>query len=203
MLINDEVYDGGLVGVALSGPISVRTIISQGCRPIGERYVITKAENNMIHELGGSPALEHLQATFESLSREEQQIAHRALHLGLLIDEHRNRFERGDFLVRNLIGADRNSGSVAIGDVVKEGQTVQFHLRDAQSASEDLQCLLAADRSRRVRSGEGSVPWVSVGEAVIGVRPPCGVGMAAAGACLRFTVSAPVRRREVRREGGR
>lgn len=147
MLVNDEMYDGGLVGVALSGPICVRTIISQGCRPIGERYVITKAENNVIHELGGSAALEHLQVTFESLSSEEQHQAHRALHLGLLIDEHRNRFERGDFLVRNLIGADRNAGSVAIGDVVREGQTVQFHLRDAQSASEDLHFLLAADRS--------------------------------------------------------
>ena len=147
MLVNDEVYDGGLVGVVLSGPICVRTIISQGCRPIGERYVITKAENNVIQELGGAPALEHLQATFESLSSEEQHRAHRALHLGLLIDEHRNRFERGDFLVRNLIGADRTSGSVAIGDVVREGQTVQFHLRDAQSASEDLHVLLAADRS--------------------------------------------------------
>ncbi len=135
------------MGVALSGPICVRTIISQGCRPIGERYVITKAENNVIHELGGSAALEHLQATFESLSSKEQHQAHQALHLGLLINEHRNRFERGDFLVRNLIGADRNSGSVAIGDVVREGQTVQFHLRDAQSASEDLHFLLAADRS--------------------------------------------------------
>jgi len=163
VLINDEVYDGGLVGVALSGPISVRTIISQGCRPIGERYVITKAENNMIHELGGSPALEHLQATFESLSREEQQIAHRALHLGLLIDEHRNRFERGDFLVRNLIGADRNSGSVAIGDMVKEGQTVQFHLRDAQSASEDLQLLLAADRSRHQQLPLGALVFSCCG----------------------------------------
>ncbi|HET8579964.1 MAG TPA: FIST N-terminal domain-containing protein [Nitrospiraceae bacterium] len=147
MLLNDEVYDEGLVGVALSGPICIRTIISQGCRPIGERYVITKAENNVIYELGGSPALEHLQATFESLSSDEQNLAHRALHLGVLIDEHRNRFERGDFLVRNLIGADRSSGSVAIGDMVREGQTVQFHLRDAKSASEDLHSLLAAYRS--------------------------------------------------------
>src|SRR5207249_11639035 len=106
------------VGVALSGPISVRTIISQGCRPIGERYVITKAENNMIHELGGSSALEHLQATFESLSRAEQQIAHRALHLGLLIDAHRNRFERGEYLVRKLIVAVSLFVSVAICDIV-------------------------------------------------------------------------------------
>lgn len=148
LLLNDEVYDGGLVGLALSGRITVRTVVSQGCRPIGAPYVVTKAEQNVIHELGGAPALERLQAVFESLGGDERHMAHRALHLGVVIDEHRDRFERGDFLVRNLIGADRGSGSVAIGDQVQEGQTVQFHLRDAQSASEDLNLLLADDRSR-------------------------------------------------------
>jgi small ligand-binding sensory domain FIST len=147
LILNDEVYDGGLVGVALSGRIAVRMVVSQGCRPIGEPYVVTKAEQNVIHELGGVPALERLQTLFESLGGDERRIAQRALHLGIVIDEHRDRFERGDFLVRNLIGADRGSGSVAIGDQVQEGQTVQFHLRDAQSASEDLNLLLAADRS--------------------------------------------------------
>jgi small ligand-binding sensory domain FIST len=122
-------------------------VVSQGCRPIGEPYVVTKAEQNVIHELGGVPALDRLQTLFESLGGDERRIAQRALHLGIVIDEHRDRFERGDFLVRNLIGADRGSGSVAIGDQVQEGQTVQFHLRDAQSASEDLNLLLAADRS--------------------------------------------------------
>jgi small ligand-binding sensory domain FIST len=147
MVLNDAVYEDGMVGVALSGPVSIRTVVSQGCRPIGERYVVTKAEHNVIHELGGAPALERLQAVFESLSREQRRLAHQALHVGIVMDEHRNRFERGDFLVRNLIGADRESGSVAIGDRVREGQTVQFHVRDAESASEDLHLLLAADRS--------------------------------------------------------
>jgi small ligand-binding sensory domain FIST len=147
MVLNDAVYEDGLVGVALSGPVSIRTVVSQGCRPIGERYVVTKAEHNVIHELGGVSALERLQAVFESLPREERRLAHQALHVGIVLDEHRNRFERGDFLVRNLIGADRESGSVAIGDHVREGQTVQFHVRDAGSASEDLHLLLAADRS--------------------------------------------------------
>ncbi|MBI4401411.1 MAG: FIST C-terminal domain-containing protein [Nitrospirae bacterium] len=157
MILNDAVYDGGLVGVAVFGPVSIRTVVSQGCRPIGERYVVTKAERNVIHELGGSQALERLQTAFESLSGEERRHAHRALHIGIVIDEQRNRFERGDFLVRNLIGADRESGSVAIGDMVKEGQTVQFHLRDAQSASEDLHLLLAADRARHKQPPLGAL----------------------------------------------
>ena len=152
MILNDEVSEGGVVGVAVSGPVSIRTVVSQGCRPIGERYMITRAEHNVIHELGGTPALERLQAVLEALSGDERRLAHQALHIGLVMDEHRNRFERGDFLVRNLIGADRKSGSMAVGDMVKEGQTVQFHVRDGRSASEDLHVALAADRARHEKA---------------------------------------------------
>ena len=147
LIFHEQVYENGLVGVRLSGPLEIRPIISQGCRPIGERYVVTKAENNLIHEMGGTPALERLQTVFESLGEEDRRRAHRALHMGIVIDEQGHHFERGDFLVRNLVGADQTTGAVAIGDVVREGQTVQFHLRDAQSASEDLNLLLAADRA--------------------------------------------------------
>lgn len=146
LILNDDVFDGGIVGVRLSGAVEIRPIISQGCRLIGERYVVTKADRNLIHELGGQPALERLQTVFEALSEEDRQ---RALQLGIVIDEHRDRFDRGDFLIRNLLGADRSTGALAVGDVVQEGQTVQFHLRDADSASEDLTSLLAADRSGR------------------------------------------------------
>ncbi len=148
MLLNEEVYDGGLVGVALAGAVNIRTVISQGCRPVGERYVVTRAEHNVIHELGGKPALEQLQSVFHSLSPTEQRLAHQALHLGIVIDEHKSDFERGDFLVRNLIGADRGAGSLAIGEIVQEGQTVQFHVRDADAASEDLSELVARDHAR-------------------------------------------------------
>jgi small ligand-binding sensory domain FIST len=147
LLLNNQVFDGGVVGVQLTGPIAVRTVTSQGCRPIGERFVVTRAEGNLIYELGGVSALKRLQDVFESLGGAQRRDAHRALHLGIVIDEHRSHFERGDFLVRNLIGADQQAGAVAIGDVVQEGQTVQFHLRDAKSASDDLHFLLAADRA--------------------------------------------------------
>lgn len=148
MLLNEEVYEGGLVGVALAGAVNIRTVISQGCRPVGERYVVTRAEDNVIHELGGKPALEQLQRAFHSLAPAEQRLAHQALHLGVVIDEHKSDFERGDFLVRNLIGADRATGSLAVGETVQEGQTVQFHVRDAEAASEDLSVLVARDHAR-------------------------------------------------------
>lgn len=148
ILLNEQVFDGGLVGVQLTGPIAVRPVISQGCRPIGERFVVTRSEENLIYELGGISALKRLQDVFESLAGTQRRDAHRALHLGIVIDEHRSHFERGDFLVRNLIGADQQAGAIAIGDIVQEGQTVQFHLRDAKSASDDLHFLLAADRTK-------------------------------------------------------
>ena len=146
-VLNDEIHDAGLVGVALSGGVSVKTVVSQGCRPIGERYVITKAEENVIHELSGMPALQRLQDVYQSLRSEERVLAHRALHIGIAIDEHRERFDRGDFLVRNLIGADQETGAVVIGDIAQEGQTIQFHVRDGQSAHDDLKDLLAASRN--------------------------------------------------------
>lgn len=148
LVLNDQVYESGLVGVRISGAVDIRPVISQGCRVIGERFVVTKAERNLIHELGGAPALERLQAVFESMPEEDRSRANRAVHLGIVIDEHRNRFERGDFLIRNLLGADRTTGAVAIGDMVQEGQTVQFQLRDAASASEEFNSLLAADHAR-------------------------------------------------------
>jgi len=157
MILNNEVYGDGLVGVALSGPMEVRTIVSQGCRPIGERYVITKAEHNVIQELGGQPAIERLQGMFESLSAEERRLAHEALHIGIVMDEHRNQFGRGDFLVRNLVGLDRETGSLAVGDHLREGQTVQFHVRDARTATEDLHLLLAADRARNCPPAKGAL----------------------------------------------
>lgn len=144
LFLDDVVHTDGLVGVALSGPITVHTVISQGCRPIGERFIVTKAEHNVIQELGGRPALHCLQTVFSQLSSEERAQAQRALHIGIAMDEQRAQFTRGDFLIRNLLGADQQTGAIVIGDVVQEGQTVQFQVRDAQAADEDLRVLLAA-----------------------------------------------------------
>ncbi len=146
LFLEDRVYTDGLVGVALGGNISVRTVISQGCRPIGDRFIVTKAEHNVIQELGGVPALHCLQTVFGQLGAEERAQAQRALHIGIAMDEQRAQFSRGDFLIRNLIGADQQTGAIVIGDVVQEGQTVQFQVRDAQSADQDLRALLASPR---------------------------------------------------------
>lgn len=146
LVLNGEVMEKGLVGVALWGPVSIRTLVSQGCQPIGERFVVTKAERNIIYELGGAPTLARLQETLHGLGQEEGQKAAMSVQVGVAFDEQRERFDRGDFLIRGLLGADQRSGGVAISDVVKEGQTIQFHVRDPKAASEDFNLLLAHDR---------------------------------------------------------
>ena len=146
LVLNQEIFESGMVGVALWGPISIRTVVSQGCQPIGERYVVTRAERNIIYELGGVRTLECLQQTIQTLVELRGQQAVMALQVGVAIDEQRGHFQRGDFLIRGLVGADRQSGGVAVSDVVQEGQTIQFHIRDVNAASEDLNLLLAQDR---------------------------------------------------------
>ncbi len=146
LVLNGRIVEEGLIGVALWGPVWIRTLVSQGCQPIGERYVVTKAEKNIIYELGGMPTLERLQETLQGLGPERGKQVAMAVQVGVAFDEQRERFNRGDFLIRGLLGADQRSGGVAISDIVKEGQTIQFHVRDPQAASEDLNLLLAQDR---------------------------------------------------------
>jgi small ligand-binding sensory domain FIST len=134
----------GAVAVMLYGPLRLRTIVSQGCRPIGTHFVITKAERNVIYELGGKPALLRLKEIFDTLPTHEQQLVQQGLHVGRVVSEYQDRFQQGDFLVRNVMGIDPDNGAIAIGDYVRAGQTVQFHIRDQQSADEELRQLLAA-----------------------------------------------------------
>jgi small ligand-binding sensory domain FIST len=143
LVLDDRILDNGAVGVLVDGGIEVRTLVSQGCRPIGRPYVVTRAQRNFVEELGGQPALERLQEVATGATEEERELLRSGLHVGLVVDEHKAEFERGDFLVRNLLGADRESGALAVGDRVTVGQTVQFHVRDADAADEDLRELLA------------------------------------------------------------
>ena len=143
LVLDDRVVDEGAVGVFVDGGgIEVRTLVSQGCRPIGRPYVVTRSEQNLIEELGGKPAIERLQELAGAASEEERELLRRGLHVGLVVDEHKAEFSRGDFLVRNLLGADESSGALAVGEQVSVGQTVQFHVRDAGAADEDLREML-------------------------------------------------------------
>ncbi len=142
VFLNERAYADGAVAVALSGAIGLRAVVSQGCQPIGEPWIITDAERNIIRTISGRPAYEVLVDTLRSLPPEMQRRARTNLLVGLAIDEYRDSFGRGDFLIRNLMGVDPENGAMAIGAYPRVGQTIQFQLRDAAAADEDLHALL-------------------------------------------------------------
>jgi small ligand-binding sensory domain FIST len=139
LILGRDVPDRGAVAVYLNGNLRVRSVVSQGCRPIGSHFIITRAEKNVIHELGGVTAYDRL----KELATHEQEMVREGLHLGRVVNEYQDRFEQGDFLVRNVLGVDPDTGAIAIGDYVRPGQTVQFHVRDAQTADAELRQLLS------------------------------------------------------------
>ncbi len=143
LLLNHEVWNGGAVVAVVSGA-RVEPLVSQGCTPIGSPATVTRAENNVIYEMGGQSPIERIRETYGRATPEERVLMQHGLHVGTVIDEYRTEFHRGDFLIRGVLGADPETGAVAVGDIVDVGRTVQFHVRDAASADEDLRALLAA-----------------------------------------------------------
>jgi small ligand-binding sensory domain FIST len=153
MLLGCEVVPTGAVSVLLQGELGYRSIVSQGCRPIGKPLVVTKAQENVILELGGKPPLQQLQEIWLTLTPRDYQLVQRGLMIGRAVSEYRDTFRRGDFLVRHLVGLDRTTGAVAVADRVRVGQTVQFHVRDADTADEDLRLLLGSAGGAAGRRG--------------------------------------------------
>lgn len=146
LFLDDKTYDEGAIGVGLTGRIALRTVVSQGCRPIGEPFTVTRADKNIVFELAGRPPMKVLQDMLPQLPARDQKLARSALFLGRVINEYQEEFSRGDFLIRNLIGSDPQSGALAVGDWMRTGQTVQFQVRDAETADEDLRHLLTEER---------------------------------------------------------
>ena len=147
LVLNGEVVADGAVGVLLDANTAATTLVSQGCRPVGQPLVVTRAERNVIYEIAGRPALERLQELAASLSPDDRRLLAAGVHLGRVMDESRAEFGRGDFLVRQVVGADREAQSLAVGDEIEVGTTIQFHVRDADSADEDLRALLTGASS--------------------------------------------------------
>ena len=142
LFLDDQALRSGGVGLTISGPLELDCIVSQGCRPIGEHFRVTKVDGNVVLELGGKPALDVLQNLAKRADAKERDFLQGGLLLGGVIDENRSHFGRGDFLVRSILGIDRKRKGIAAGEFYRLGKTVQFHVRDPQTAVEDLQLLL-------------------------------------------------------------
>ncbi|HKA84241.1 MAG TPA: FIST N-terminal domain-containing protein [Acidimicrobiales bacterium] len=143
LVVDDEVMSSGGVGIVLPGGVATSAVVSQGCRPIGDPMIVTRAEGNLVMEIAGRPALDRLDELVHAADDEERALLASGLQIGIAIDEHRATFERGDFLIRGVVGADRRRRALAVGDQVEVGTTVQFQVRDAVAADEDLRAMLA------------------------------------------------------------
>jgi len=137
--------DEPAIAIGFSG-LELEGVVSQGCRPIGQPYTITGADGNIVSGIGSKPAFDMLEAAFNSLEEEEKKGAQGNILAGLAMSEYLERFARGDFLVRSILGGDRENGALALAASPQVGQTLQFQLRDAHSAHEDLEELLELHR---------------------------------------------------------
>ena len=144
LVLDATVTTSGAVGVFVAGH-EIRTVVSQGCRPVGQPFVVTKGQGNRIEELAGLPAIDRVQECAAAAGADDRELMRAGLHLGLVVDEHRVDFGRGDFLVRNVLGGDPDTGAIVVGDEISVGQTVQFHVRDAAAADDDLREMLAGE----------------------------------------------------------
>jgi small ligand-binding sensory domain FIST len=178
LFCNYELYREGTVGVALTGNVVLETIVAQGCRPIGDAYQVTNGERNIILELAepdqaqattfsekSRTALEILRDLIENLSEADRQLAQHSLFVGVARDEFKQDLGHGDFLIRNLLGVDPRVGAIAIGDRVRPGQRIQFHLRDAEASAQDLELLLQRYQkdSSEASSAAGALMFACLG----------------------------------------
>jgi small ligand-binding sensory domain FIST len=149
LILNKNYYEEGCIGLALQGNVRIETVVSQGCRPIGKSYIVTRSEGNIVHELGGRPFYKVLE---EVLSKDatdrDRLLAQEAIFIGIAMDEYKHELKTGDFLIRMVIGLDQASGAGAIADYVRTGQTIQFHVRDAISATHELTDLMNTQDKR-------------------------------------------------------
>lgn len=147
LMLDEHVMHEGAVGVAIGGNLRVDCIVSQGCRPVGSTWLVTRAKPNLIQELGQRPAIAAVQETAQSADAAERRLLEEhGILVGRVINEYKDRFGRGDFLIRPVAGADPDAGYIAVPDFFRVGQTVQFHVRDRRTAEEDLRLLLESQK---------------------------------------------------------
>lgn len=142
LMLAGRVISRGAVGVQIGGDVDITPLVSQGCKPIGEPFIVTAARGNIIYQLGGKPPLLRLREILSKMTREDRARTAHNLHLGIVIDERKADPEPGDFLIRAVLQADPDTGAVSVGELMTVGQTVQFQVRDAATADAELRTLL-------------------------------------------------------------
>ena len=153
-ICGEQCRSNSVAGLHLSGSFEAVIDITQGCQPITEPMVITKAEGNLIFEINDRPALEVFAKLLKGPLAEDLRRALMFIFVGLPADPDQGTISPGQYLVRNIVGLDPEKGIVGIADQVREGQSIIFTLRDGQRAREDLNQML----QRQARKLEGRTP---------------------------------------------
>ena len=141
LLHTTGVRHAGAIGLALEGDLRIDTVVAQGCRPIGRPMRITRCHSNVLMELEGKSPLERVHELAGDLEERDQRLLGQGLFVGIAAGQVLEAAPP-EFLIRNLIGVDAERGYFAVGDRLRDGQTVQFHVRDARTSAEDLAALL-------------------------------------------------------------
>jgi len=152
LFLGNRVARSGAIGIALSGDVAVDTVVAQGCRPIGDPMFVTSCARNLIRALDGRRPLDVLRDLHDELDERDRQLARHSLFLGIVMKEDRQEYRQGDFLIRNLMGIDPQSGALAVAALLDENAIVQFHLRDGRTSSQDLADMLRAYRASGARA---------------------------------------------------
>ena len=145
LFLGERVVPGGAVGVRFDG-VELLPCVSQGATPIGPELTITSGEGRLIKELAGRPALGALRAVLDRLDDDERNMLSEGMLLGIVVQRGQDDYTHGDFLVRSVLGGDPDTGTIAVGATIEEGQVVRVHARDAKSADRDLHEALALRR---------------------------------------------------------
>lgn len=153
LILNDVATPVGAVGLGLAGDFDLDVIVSQGCRPIGDPYVVTHARDNVIVALENQPPMVRIQEMVDTLTDTERNLLRRGLLIGRAINPMQEQLGRGDFLIRGVLATDREQGTLTIGDTIEPGEIIQFHVRDAETAQEDLEMMLIPQAFRPRANG--------------------------------------------------
>ncbi len=171
LFCDEQYYEEGSVGLALSGPVQIQSVVAQGCRPVGPIFRVVKGQRNVILDIEleegkgikRDTPLECLQSLLQELTDDERELAQHSLFVGVAHSAFRMELRQGDFLIRNLVGIDPRVGAVAIGDRVRNGQRIQFHLRDNNTSTADLTTLLKQHRQEHPEQASGALMFSCLG----------------------------------------
>jgi small ligand-binding sensory domain FIST len=150
LYLGDQIHRSGCITLALTGNIEIDAVVAQGCRPIGDPLFVTAAHENLIRELDGRTPRDVMAELFEKLPIADREVFSQSLFIGLAMKTDASQYVSGDFLIRNIMGMDPQSGALWVNAEIPPKSVVQFHLRDATTSAFDLERTLTAYRASQM-----------------------------------------------------